>query len=152
MMQIIIQKFLKINSYENKKRNYSILQNINEIIKYHDKFIQDLNKIIDQNNINNKFIDMINLYNKMVLEISVKQENESKNTITTLAKPNKKVNDDIELLIKKEGKDFENFDIKNLKKVISFKTNFKYDRFGTLELKDGRILYYHSDSDKDKNL
>ena len=141
-----------INSYENKKRNYSILQNINEIIKYNDIFIQDLNKIIDEKNINNKFTDTINLYNKMVTEISVKQENESKNTITTLAKPNKQVSDDIELLIKKEGKNFENFYIKNLKKVISFKTNCKYNRYGTLELKDGRILYYHSDSDKDKNI
>ena len=136
-----------INSFENKKRNYSILQNINEIIKYNELFIQDINKIIDEKNINNKIANMFNLYNKMVPEISVKKEikeNKSKNKIS-LEKQEKKGNEDIELLIKREGKNFENFNIKNLKKIISFTTNFKYDKCGTLELKDGRILYYHPD-------
>ena len=48
-----------------KKRNYSVLQNINDIINNNNDFIKDINKIINEKNINDKFNQMIILYNKL---------------------------------------------------------------------------------------
>ena len=53
-----------INSYENKKRNYSLLQNIRDMNKYNNDFIKDMNNILDQKNINDKLNGMITLYKK----------------------------------------------------------------------------------------
>ena len=66
-----------INSYENKKRNYSLLQNIRDMNKYNNDFIKDMSNILEQNNISDKFNEMIILYNKIVPEkkdINVKKE------------------------------------------------------------------------------
>ena len=58
-----------INSYENKKRNYSLLQNIKDINKYNNDFIKDINNILEQENIDDKCNEMISLYSKMIKNI-----------------------------------------------------------------------------------
>ena len=42
-----------INSYGNGKRNYFLLQNINEINNFKNNFLQDIDKIVNENNIFN---------------------------------------------------------------------------------------------------
>ena len=60
------------NNYDNKNLYYNILHNINEFNKNNDCIIQDLNKIINDNNINNKFKIISDIYHKM----NTKQYNE----------------------------------------------------------------------------
>jgi len=80
-----------INNYLIKNRNYEILQNINEI--KNNNICEEINKINNDENINNKIINIINIYNKMVnkdiseiniiYDISKKDKNkeEEENTI-----------------------------------------------------------------------
>ena len=65
-----IDKYFEINEdimkcYGNKKRNYSLLQNIHDMIRFNDNVMQDLNKIINENNICHKIENIIDIYNKM---------------------------------------------------------------------------------------
>ena len=53
------------NSYGNKKRNYSLIQNISDMIKFNNKIIRDINYIINENNLRDKIINMHNIYDKM---------------------------------------------------------------------------------------
>ena len=55
------------NNYGNKKRNFYLIQNINDMIIYNKKIIEDLNRIIKEKNIINKFNYMIDIYNKFNL-------------------------------------------------------------------------------------
>ena len=63
-----------INNYEINKKNYYLLQNINEFKKYNNNVYQekynnnvyqDINKIIKESNINIKFSYIMDLYNKI---------------------------------------------------------------------------------------
>ena len=72
-----------MNIMNNKKRNYEILQNKNEFIKYNNKIIKDIKEII--NNKNNKIENIINIYNKInknniyiISEIEIKKEDINK--------------------------------------------------------------------------
>ena len=51
-----------INKYENKKRNYELLKNINEI--NNNEIIKDINEI--NNNFDNKLNNIMEIYNKMI--------------------------------------------------------------------------------------
>ena len=53
-----------INNYDEKERNYEILYNLNEVINYNNKIINDINEI-NNNNIQNKFNNIFNIYNKI---------------------------------------------------------------------------------------
>ena len=55
-----------INSYAKKKRNYSLLQNINEISKCNEAIIKDINEITNEKNIYEKIKGMITIYNKSI--------------------------------------------------------------------------------------
>ena len=54
-----------INSYGNKRRNYLLLQNIDDITKFTNYFIKDINQIINEKKTINKIIDIFQLYDKM---------------------------------------------------------------------------------------
>ena len=54
-----------VNSYGNKKRNYSLLQNINDMIQFNNKIILDINAIINEKNYINKINNIYNIYDKM---------------------------------------------------------------------------------------
>ena len=64
-----------LNNYDNKNRNYEIMYNLKEI--YNDNIFDEINKINNENNINNKFNGIINIYNEMLMqnnEIKIKLE------------------------------------------------------------------------------
>ena len=73
-----------INSYENKKRNYSLLQNIRDMNKYNNDFIKDMNNILEQKNISDKFNEMITLYNKIVPGKEIKDINTKKEVLNII--------------------------------------------------------------------
>ena len=54
-----------INSYGNKKRNYFLLQNIHDMIKYNNIIIEDINKIKNEINISIKINNIFDIYDKM---------------------------------------------------------------------------------------
>ena len=54
-----------INGYEIKNRNYQILQNLNDMNKYNTEFINELNVIINEKNLDLKFKNLMNIYNKI---------------------------------------------------------------------------------------
>ena len=54
-----------INNYEINKKNYYLLQNINEFKIYNNNIYQDINKIINESNRNIKFSYIMDLYNKI---------------------------------------------------------------------------------------
>ena len=54
-----------INSYGNKKRNYFLLQNINDINKFNKEIIENIDKITNNKNISTKFNDIFDIYQKM---------------------------------------------------------------------------------------
>ena len=56
-----------INNYNQKERNYEILNNIDKIINNNDIIINDINQINNENNIQNKFNYINNIYIKLIL-------------------------------------------------------------------------------------
>ena len=54
-----------MNNFNTKNVNYQILNNINEISDYNKIVINEINKVIDEVNINKKFNNIINLYDKL---------------------------------------------------------------------------------------
>ena len=54
-----------IKIYNKKRKNYEILQNINEFINYNKIVIKDINEIINEEDINNKFKNIMHIYDKM---------------------------------------------------------------------------------------
>ena len=54
-----------INNYNLKERNYEILYNIDKIVKYNNVIIKDMNKINNDNNIQNKFNYIYNIKQKI---------------------------------------------------------------------------------------
>ena len=59
-----------INNYENKKRNYPILQNINDI----NDFMKNLNKTIPKNSILNKIDNIISFSDKNIEKKNYKEK------------------------------------------------------------------------------
>ena len=62
-----------INNYSGDKLNYEKLQNINEFKVYNKIIINEINKIINEKNINNKFINLMDIYNRMNSEVECKK-------------------------------------------------------------------------------
>ena len=142
-----------INNYENKKRNYFLLQNINDIIKFNKDIIKDIDKIINEKNISMKINNIINIYNQMNLtdrEINYKiikeRANELNNIIEELEndiikKDVKLIEKDNELMIsseKREDNNYKDFDISNMKKIITLEIKTIFPKI--LVLQDGRII------------
>ena len=62
-----------INYYDSKNRNYEIMYNLKEI--NNDSIFDEINKINNENKINNKFNDIMDIYNEMSMknnEIKIK--------------------------------------------------------------------------------
>ena len=68
-------------NYDLNKRNYQILSNIIEFQKYNDTIVKDINKINEDNNINNKFNYIMSIYNKMNNIINEIENNKIKNEL-----------------------------------------------------------------------
>ena len=81
-----------INNYEIQNRNYKILKNINEI--YNNIKLNNIDKIINDNNIGNQFSNLINIYNKInEKDNELSKEKEGKNNDNSKDKnSNNKIN------------------------------------------------------------
>ena len=164
-----------IKYYDKKNRNYSILKNIIDMNKINITFIEDINKIIDDKNFKNKFNNMIDIYDKMTIidnkndtpskEEKSPQPIEQKNQIK---EANKKIEtENINLDIPKKdnltnnlnnllNKNFDSFQIHNLKKIKSFSIEINESDiknitiYDFIVLKDNRILldYYYDKGNK----
>jgi len=150
-----------INNYENKKRNYPILQNINDI----NDFMKNLNKIISENSIVNKMDNIISIFYKDLEEMKEKDYDKEKKInkkeelkekeITKIKeeensgniKEEENENEEIQKYNPSDDK-FEDFDITGLKEIKKFETNYNIKKL--IVLKDQRILFYQIFYDKDE--
>ena len=122
-----------IFNYFSKRKNYEMLQNINEFINFNDIIIKDINEIINEKDINNKFKNIMNIYNKMnscnyiISEIEVTEDNKDIKIINSYENNCREK----ELTIKDESKNEkeikENIDIQinNIKIPFCYYYNFK---------------------------
>ena len=93
-----LEQYYKINdnlmrNYEKKKRNYHLLKNIKEISKNNINVLNDLNKIVDENNLISLFKASINFINKIDIKFNGKSvptlnENNEKNKYENLKDKN----------------------------------------------------------------
>ena len=83
-----------INSYENKKRNYFLLQNIKEITNFNDNFIEKMNKISQTNNIFTKLNVIINIYYK-ASEKNINKDKSSSSELNNNINNNLKVENEL---------------------------------------------------------
>ena len=138
-----------IKNFDIRKRNYSILQNINDLMKNNNIFMTNVTEIINDNNLKTKFNSLIDMANKM--SFKDKEKEETGNIITEFIKEDNIVND------YKKGNDknkeevnnndnitknsnFNNFQISKIKELKKFLT--KYEIEDIMVLNDGRILSY----------
>ena len=110
-----------INSYDKKKRNHSLLQNIDNITKNTNEIIEDINQIINKENINEKLKDMFNIYDKMTI-LNNSEDNNVKSTEETglfkIIEINKEL---LTASEKKEENKFKDLDVSKLKKYYPLK-------------------------------
>ena len=82
----IYKDIINSNS-ENSKKNYFLLQNVNEINEFKNCFISDINKIIEEKNVFHKINYMMDLYNKFNLSNDIYYKTEkilNTNTISNI--------------------------------------------------------------------
>ena len=54
-----------IDTYNTKRKNYELLQNLNQFTNFNEKFINDIKSVINNDNIYNKCRNIIDIYEKM---------------------------------------------------------------------------------------
>jgi len=54
-----------IDMYNTKRKNYELLQNLNQFTNFNEKFINDIKNVINNNDIYKKFRNIIDIYEKM---------------------------------------------------------------------------------------
>ena len=57
-----------VKNFDIRKRNYSILQNINDIKNFNNDFIRNITEIINDKNIKTKFSSIIEMGDKMTFK------------------------------------------------------------------------------------
>jgi len=134
-----------INNFENQKRNYPKVQNMNEFEEY----ISRVNKLKPDDNIINKFDNLLDLFDPLIFKDKINQD------ITLDVKEGEEIEEEDdnneEEVIKFNPSDnkYENFQINKLKIIEEFET--KYQIKFMLILQDRRILtyqeYYNEDGD-----
>ena len=147
-----------INNYENKNRNYAILQNINDF----NDFMKNLSKIIYGNNIVNKINNIISLFYKNLEEKKdkVKERNEKEkikeNEITKIKEEEnsgnmeeeENENEEIQKYNPSDDNKLEDFDISKLKETKKFETNYYFIIRKLIILNDQRILSYQKSKNR----
>ena len=152
-----------ISNYENKKRNYPILQNIN----YFNGFMKNINKTISENKIVNEINNIISLFYKNIeyqndkeKERNEKEEvrekdNDKENEITSIKEEKNSENikeeeNEIEEIQKYNPLDdkFEKFKVSKLRETKKFEVS-KIEEL--IILQDQKILFSQKLYDKDEN-
>ena len=122
-----------INSYEVKKRNYFLLQNIHDITKFNESIIKDIDQITNEKNISNKIDFIFKIYDNLNIKENNKDteninDNNKINDFNKLLKDYKNINEK-ELLIKEENNNIINDKTKGEKSDENIKeeNNIKND-------------------------
>ena len=132
-----------INNYNNN-RNYQILNNTNEFIKYNNIIIKDIKSIINNDNINIQFQNLMNIYykikdskdsNYIIGEIDIK-ENDVNKEIRIINNNNKALNDQYSDIKYEENEEIEkNCEITIDDKIIPFSFFYKFNQKGKYIIK-----------------
>ena len=146
------------SSFDTMKRNYSLLQNINNLKKFNDSFITNITEIIKDNNMKTKFTNIISLQSKIdfkkfkkneqiikneIIEIKTNEIKTDKNNNNKIIKNNNNESNDNNESNKKNitlDNNYENFNVSNIEELQSFNT--KNEVNWLLTLIDGRIMTY----------
>ena len=155
----IYQNIINSNN-EKSRKNYFLIENINEINKFKNCFISDINKIIEEKNIIHKINYMMDLYNKVNLSNDIyykteKFENKTnsiydKNSDDSFINKTMEINSDY-MLISEDNQDnnYINFNINKMHKLLTLKNDkLIFDKLYVL--KDGRFIA-HNDCQDCKN-
>ena len=135
-----------INNYENKKRNYFLLQNINDIMNYNNQIVKDITQIINEKKISNKISYIIDINHKMFKEIKIeenmdKRDNMKENIDNNNSQIIQIIEYNEELMKNYEKSKRDNYEDFNLAKMNTLMT-FKKVSDQIFILKDGRLLIY----------
>ena len=136
---------ISTNIMNNKNRNYEILRNINEFIKYNSVIINDIKVVINENDNNKKFENLMNLYetmnnnNYIFAEIEIKKEDINKNIriINSFEQYNRENNikeEDDYYKYENENEIKDNCQIKINNKTIKFNYFYKFNEEGKYEI------------------
>ena len=132
-----------------RKKNYQILQNMNDFKNFSSSIIFDINKIINNDNLKSKMINIVEMYYKILPNNDfdiVYENNEKQKTIKIFGEEFVKNNKNKNCKIEYEGEDIElqeNLKVKNLdQNLVKIKlknikniTNMKHMFFGCTSLK-----------------
>ena len=153
-----------ISSYNIKKKNYFLLQNVNNIKKYNRNFIGQITEIIKDNNLKTQFQSILDLQSKIDFKKFrsknqiFKTENKineivniSDNTNNNNSNNNNEHNENNDNIQYNPIDDnYENFNVSTIKELQSFSTKNEVENI--LILNDGRIVtnqcYYNEDSEQ----
>ena len=147
-----------ITNYDIRNRNYQMLQNINHIQTFNNHFINNLNNIIENKNMNSKFCSILEMWNKInfhnndkAQENNKKESNQSKENEISKGEICKKTNENLlskdknfELPIK-ETKNNYDYDIQNIEKIKTYKKPVNQSFEKIILLDDKRILLFSKD-------
>ena len=137
-----------ISNYDIKKRNYYIIQNINNTKKFNDNFLLNITEIIKNNNLKSQFTNIISLQSKIDF-IRLKKNKQIEERVgqnETIIDNNNSGNDNRGVDNPLDDK-YENFNINKMEELQSF--DIKNEIIKLLILNDGRILtsqYYYDEN------
>lgn len=137
-----------ITEYDAKKRNFTILQNLNDINQYNLMFNEELNIINNEGNINIKYGKIMNIYDKMNPEDM--QDKKLKEELNAEIDSQNDLLDSILYKVHQQGKmlsnlsntnNYENFKIEKITKLNEFESKNSITKIILLD--DKRILTFN---------
>jgi hypothetical protein len=147
-----------ISSYDIKKRNNFILQNINNMKKYNNNFLGHITEIIKDNNLKSQFTNILDLQSKIEFKRfksknQILQTENKINEISNLSNnsnnSSKSINNNDNIENNTLDDDYKNFNVNQIKELQTFTTKNEVKKI--LILNDGRIVtnqcYYDENSE-----
>ena len=119
-----------ISNFDKKKRNYSILQNINNMKKYNDNFMGNITEIIKNDNLKIQFNSVVN--------IQVKMDFEKKEKIEKIEKTDNNENNENDIQKNTLDNKHEDIQLNKMKELQIYKIKNTIE--GVLVLNDKRIF------------
>ena len=140
-----------VTNFDIGKKNYSSLQNINDMQKCNDAFVRIATEIINDANIKTKFGELSDLLNKMSIREVKKEENKINKEEKNTGKNENIIEDNNNNIKRYNPSDdkYENFQISGVKELKFFEVKYNISDF--LILHDRRLLtvQYYNDEKRD---
>ena len=140
-----------VTNFDIGKKNYSSLQNINDMQKYNEVFVRITTEIINDTNVKTKFSELSDLLNKMSIREEKKEENKINKEEKNTGKNENIIEDNNNNIKRYNPSDdkYENFHISGVKELKYFEV--KYNISNLLILHDRRLLtvQYYSNEKND---